>query len=114
MRKQAYLAALAAVTLVSCQQEQSFRGGSADRNEIAFTLQGAETRSEGVSSEKQGVSIPLGTVNGVRLSIRRMSVTFTRTSWVSIRTQPAVSTPPTPAWKTNRAPTAGPTSTAMT
>ena len=67
MRKQAYLAALAAVTLVSCQQEQSFRGGSADRNEIAFTLQGAETRSEGVSPEKQGVSIPLGTVNDLNL-----------------------------------------------
>lgn len=74
MRKQAYLAALAAVTLVSCQQEQSFRGGSADRNEIAFTLQGAETRSEGVSPEKQGVSIPLGTVNDLNLFLEETIV----------------------------------------
>ena len=74
MRKQAYLAALAAVTLVSCQQEQSFRGGSADRNEIAFTLQSTETRSEGVSSVKQGVSIPLGTVNDLNLFLEETIV----------------------------------------
>ena len=74
MRKQAYLAALAAVTLVSCQQEQSFRGGSADRNEIAFALQSTETRSEGVSSVKQGVSIPLGTVNDLNLFLEETIV----------------------------------------
>lgn len=67
MRKQAYLAALAAVSLVSCQQEPSIGNGAAGANEIAFALQSAETRAEGASPMKEGISIPLGKVNDLHL-----------------------------------------------
>ena len=75
MRKQVYLAALAAVSLVSCQQEKSFNGG-AGANEVAFSLQSIATRSsaEIASPVETGVSIFLGRMEGRELFLEETIV----------------------------------------
>ena len=68
MRRQAYLAVLTAVALVSCQQEKSLGGGATGENEIAFSLQQVSTRAEEASvSVKKGISVPLGRVDNFQL-----------------------------------------------
>lgn len=74
MRKQVYLAALAAVSLVSCQQEKSFNGG-AGANEVAFSLQSIATRSaETANPVETGVSISLGRMEGRELFLEETIV----------------------------------------
>ena len=75
MRKQLFLAALAAVTLVSCQQEKNFNGGTNGAKDIAFDLQGAGTRSaEMAVTAQEGVSIPVGKVDKFNLFLEETVV----------------------------------------
>lgn len=74
MRKQVYLAALAVVSLVSCQHEKSFNGGS-DANEVAFALRSSATRSaETASPVETGISISLGKRDGRELFLEETIV----------------------------------------
>ena len=74
MRKHVYLAALAAVALMSCQQEKSIEGG-AGSNEVAFSLQSAATRSAEIASPVEtGVSISLGKMEGRELFLEETIV----------------------------------------
>ena len=74
MRKHVYLAALAAVALMSCQQEKYIEGG-AGSNEVAFSLQSAATRSAEIASPVEtGVSISLGKMEGRELFLEETIV----------------------------------------
>ena len=74
MRKHVYLAALAAVALMSCQQEKYIEGG-AGSDEVAFSLQSAATRSAEIASPVEtGVSISLGKMEGRELFLEETIV----------------------------------------
>lgn len=69
MKKLGYVAAVAAIALTSCQHEKDTSSGNASaRNEVAFSLQGAETRgSESVAAMETGLSIQIGEAGGYRV-----------------------------------------------
>ena len=62
MRKHVYLAALAAVALMSCQQEKYIEGG-AGSNEVAFSLQSAATRSAEIASPVETGTVIITSMN---------------------------------------------------
>ena len=68
MKKLLFIAAVAALALVSCQQEKETHGGSiAGENEIAFALRSVATRSADSAPVTEGQSISLGRFDGVEL-----------------------------------------------
>ena len=63
------LAVLATALLSSCVQEKSFKDIVVGENDIAFVMEGVSTRSAeaGVSEAVQGITIPLGIIDGEEL-----------------------------------------------
>ena len=75
MKKLFFFAAVAAIALTSCQQEKDFNGSKAGVKDVAFSLQGAGTRSaETVSPVQKGISLPVGKVDKFNLYLEETVV----------------------------------------
>ena len=74
MKKLWFIAAAATIALTACQEEKNFNGATG-KNEVAFALQGAATRSaETAAPVQKGVTIPIGKVDDFNLYLEETIV----------------------------------------